>query len=205
MPRIWSLSFAVAILLAVTDYDLAHAAPVSPGLLSADAPTSNVQLARYRGGGGGYRGGGYRGGAYRGGGYRGGAYRGGVYRGGAYRGGVYRGGVYRGGVYRGGVYGWRLSGWRLSGRSVSRRRPLLRRGLVRNGAAILARSMVALRRWFLLASIAYRLRLDLWVTADDALGERQTSAPQQLRGPNDRAPTLTEHCADYSYAISHHP
>jgi hypothetical protein len=104
MPRIWSLSFAVAILLAVTDYDLAHAAPVSPGLLSADAPTSNVQLARYRGGGGGYRGGGYRGGAYRGGGYRGGAYRGGVYRGGVYRGGVYRGGVYRGGVYRGGAY-----------------------------------------------------------------------------------------------------
>ena len=126
MPSIWLFSFAIAILLAVTDYDLAHAAPLSPGLAScrcAQLLCSVSPLSRWR----------RRlsrrrlsrrslsrrwlpGGAYRGGVYRGGAYRGGVYRGGVYRGGVYRGGVYRGGVYR---------GWR----SVSRRRPLLRRVL----------------------------------------------------------------------------
>jgi hypothetical protein len=78
MRSVWTLSFAVAAMLAITDYDAAHAVPVNPQPLSAAAPASDIQLAQevYRGprGGEAYRG--PRGGeAYRG--PRGGeAYRG---------------------------------------------------------------------------------------------------------------------------------
>jgi hypothetical protein len=69
MRSVWTLPFAVAAILAITNYDTAHAVPIKPQPLSAVAPASDIQLAQevYRGprGGEAYRG--PRGGeAYRG-------------------------------------------------------------------------------------------------------------------------------------------
>jgi hypothetical protein len=60
MCSVWTLSFAVAAMLAITNYDTAHAVPIKPQPLSAVAPASDIQLAQevYRGprGGEAYRG-----------------------------------------------------------------------------------------------------------------------------------------------------
>jgi hypothetical protein len=60
MRSVWTLSFAIAAMLAITDYDAAHAVPVNPQPLSAAAPASDIKLAQevYRGprGGEAYRG-----------------------------------------------------------------------------------------------------------------------------------------------------
>ena len=60
MRSVWTLSFAIAAMLAITNYDAAHAASIKPQPLNALAPTSNIQLAQefYRGprGGEAYRG-----------------------------------------------------------------------------------------------------------------------------------------------------
>jgi len=46
MRSVWTLPFAVAAMLAITDYDVAHAAPVNLQPLSATAPASDIQLVR---------------------------------------------------------------------------------------------------------------------------------------------------------------
>jgi hypothetical protein len=60
MRSVWTLTFAVAAMLAITNYDTAHAVPIKPQPLSAVAPASDIQLAQevYRGprGGAAYRG-----------------------------------------------------------------------------------------------------------------------------------------------------
>ena len=51
MRSVWTFSFAIAAMLAITDYDEAHAVPVNPQPLSAAAPASDIKLAQevYRG------------------------------------------------------------------------------------------------------------------------------------------------------------
>jgi hypothetical protein len=60
MRSVWTLSFAIAAMLAITDCDTVHAVPVNPQPLSAAAPASDIKLAQevYRGprGGEAYRG-----------------------------------------------------------------------------------------------------------------------------------------------------
>ena len=46
MRSVWTLPFAIAVMLAITDHDVARAVPVNPQPLSAAAPASDVQLAR---------------------------------------------------------------------------------------------------------------------------------------------------------------
>jgi hypothetical protein len=83
--RLLPLVFACA--LGLADFTSAFAMPVVPDYAKAATSTSDVQLARFggRGGGGGFRGGGFHGGArgFHGGGFRGGArgFHGGVARG----------------------------------------------------------------------------------------------------------------------------
>lgn len=54
MRSVWTLPFAIAVMLAIADYDVARAVPVNPHPLCAAAPASDIQLARAaRGGRGG--------------------------------------------------------------------------------------------------------------------------------------------------------
>ena len=46
MRSVWTLPFAIAAMLAITDYDAAHAVPVNPQPLRAAAPASDIQLAQ---------------------------------------------------------------------------------------------------------------------------------------------------------------
>jgi len=46
MRSVWTLPFTIAAMLAITDYDAAHAVPVNPQPLSAAAPASDIQLAQ---------------------------------------------------------------------------------------------------------------------------------------------------------------
>jgi len=47
MRSVWTLPFAIAVMVAIADYGVAHAVPVKPQPLSAAAPVSDVQLAQY--------------------------------------------------------------------------------------------------------------------------------------------------------------
>ena len=54
MRSVWTLPFAITVMLAIADYDVARAVPVNPHPLGAAAPASDIQLARAaRGGRGG--------------------------------------------------------------------------------------------------------------------------------------------------------
>ena len=46
MRSVWTLPFAIAAMLAITDYNAAHAVPVNPQPLRAAAPASDIQLAQ---------------------------------------------------------------------------------------------------------------------------------------------------------------
>jgi hypothetical protein len=89
MRRYWHLPFALAVMFAVVDHNMAHAVPANPEGLQAAAPASDVQQVRFvagRGPGGrGFvagRGPAGRGFVAGGGGYRvGGRYYGGVWYG----------------------------------------------------------------------------------------------------------------------------
>jgi len=47
MRSVWTLPFAIAAMLAVTDYDAAHATPLNPQPVNAVVPAPDVQLIQY--------------------------------------------------------------------------------------------------------------------------------------------------------------
>ena len=47
MRSVWTLPFAITVMLAISHYGVAHAVPVKPQPLSTAAPATDVQLAQY--------------------------------------------------------------------------------------------------------------------------------------------------------------